>query len=132
MRDVIVDTHALLWRFGDAGRLSRLARTAIDDASTVSVAAISFWEVGMLRAKGRIQLDRPTTTWRRDLLVDDRYREIDVTGTIGIVAAELDDFHGDPADRLIVACALAHDLPLVTIDQRIHDWSASARLDVVW
>lgn len=132
MGDVIVDTHALLWRFGDVGRLSRRARKVIDDASTVFVAAISFWEVGMLRAKGRIELDRPTMTWRRDVLVDDRFREIDVTGMIGVAAAELDGFHGNPADRLIVACALAHELPLVTIDQRIHEWSTTTRLDVVW
>ena len=48
--------------------------------------------------------------------------EIPMDGKIGIRAASLDDFHGDPADRLIVATALAGHR-LTTADQRILDWS---------
>ncbi|WP_425482507.1 hypothetical protein [Allochromatium palmeri] len=32
------------------------------------------------------------------------------------------DFHGDPADRLIVASSLVMNAPLVTRDEKITDW----------
>ena len=38
-----------------------------------------------------------------------------------------DGFHQDPADRLIVAMARAHDLPLATHDGRILDSSLITR-----
>jgi PIN domain nuclease of toxin-antitoxin system len=47
--------------------------------------------------------------------------EIPVDGEIGIRATGLADFHGDPADRLIVATALGGH-QLVTADERILDW----------
>jgi PIN domain nuclease of toxin-antitoxin system len=37
-------------------------------------------------------------------------------------------FHGDPADRLIVATARAHDMPLATQDTRI----LNARVAKLW
>ena len=55
--DVVVDTHVLLWMLGDDRKLSARARRAIDEAQRVLVSSISFWEVGMLVEKGRVELE---------------------------------------------------------------------------
>ena len=59
--------------------------------------------------------------WRRRLFREG-LREIPVDGDIGIRAAELADFHADPADRVIVATALLGGHQLVTADRRILEW----------
>jgi PIN domain nuclease of toxin-antitoxin system len=48
---------------------------------------------------------------------------------ISIGAARLSWNHGDPADRFIVATALAYEAPLVTADERMHD---SGLVRCVW
>jgi len=45
--------------------------------------------------------------------------EVPVTGEIGIMAAGLERFHGDPADRLIAATALQNSLNLLTADEKL-------------
>ena len=45
---------------------------------------------------------------------------------IAIASARLDDFHGDPADRLIVATAQQAGATLVTADSKILAWAAAA------
>jgi len=42
---------------------------------------------------------------------------------LGIDAALLEDFHGDPADRLITATAKRLGATLLTADERILAWS---------
>jgi PIN domain nuclease of toxin-antitoxin system len=82
----------------------------------------------MLREKGRLTALHDVASWRRTLL-EEGLVEIVVDGEIGIRANELKGFHGDPADRLIVATALeGHQL--VTSDRRILDWPGNlSRLD---
>jgi PIN domain nuclease of toxin-antitoxin system len=48
--------------------------------------------------------------------------ELPVDGAIGILAGALDGLPGDPADRLIVATAIANDATLMTVDRRLLDW----------
>ena len=51
---------------------------------------------------------------------------INVTPEIGLRAGFLEDFHGDPADRIIVATALeGHQL--LTSDREILNWSGPLR-----
>ncbi|MDE0033959.1 MAG: type II toxin-antitoxin system VapC family toxin [Deltaproteobacteria bacterium] len=121
---ILLDTHVLLWlRFGDA-RLGSRARLEIDRAwqsDEVGVSAISFWEVALLKDKGRIQFREDVDGWRRKQL-EQGMAEVPVDGAIAIRAVGLADFHADPADRLIVATALeGHQL--VTADERILDWA---------
>ena len=94
----------------------------------VAISAISFWEVAMLSQKRRLTLIGDAPSWRRALL-ENGLNEIPMDGEIGIRANELPDFHGDPADRIIVATALeGHQL--VTSDDRILDWPGGlSRLD---
>ena len=128
---LLLDTNALLWlRRGDS-RLGRVARREIERAwqsDELAVSAISFWEVGMLVDKGRIRLADDVRAWRRDHL-EQGMVEIPLDGETAIRAVQLTGFHADPADRLIVATALAGHR-LVTSDRRILEWSGRLnRLD---
>ena len=128
---LLLDTNALLWmRLGDS-RLGRVARREIEGAwqsDELAVSAISFWEVGMLVDKGRIRLADDVQAWRRDHL-EQGMVEVPLDGETAIRAAQLTHFHAGPADRLIVATALAGHR-LVTSDRRILEWSGRLnRLD---
>jgi PIN domain nuclease of toxin-antitoxin system len=120
-RRVMLDTHALLWWHAASDRLSADALRAIQSASAVLVSPISFWEIAMLVQKGRVALDRPTSVWVSDFQSTDRVEIADLTPVIVVLAAELCDFHGDPADRILVATAGAFGVPLVTKDDKIHE-----------
>ena len=74
----------------------------------------------MLCGKDRMRLDPPLDHWRAEL-IDRGLREIPVDGEIGIRAAGLSDVDGDPADRIIVATALAAGT-LVTADRNLLEW----------
>lgn len=130
---VLLDTHALLWWLAADRRLSARARGAIETASAVLVGSITFWEVGMLAGKGRIDLDRPLQQWAHDVVQSGAVEEVPVTAAIAALASELAAFHGDPADRMLVASAVARRAALVTKDRTIRQWARSTgQLACVW
>ena len=128
---ILLDTHALVWFWHARPPLGRDAREIIErewQAGTAAVSTITFWEAGMLRGKGRIQLPAEPSAWRASLLREGLI-EIPVDGAIAARAGTLRDIHGDPADRLILATALEGHR-LVTADARLLDWPGPiARLD---
>jgi PIN domain nuclease of toxin-antitoxin system len=118
---ILLDTHVLVWLDEASPRLGTGAIEQIDSAfhsGMAAVSAISFWEVGMLVRKGRIRMDMDLAVWRADFLQQGLI-EIPITGDIGVRAAGFDDFHGDPADRLIAATALQNSASLLTADERL-------------
>ena len=121
---ILLDTHVLLWLRAGNPRLGPEPRRQIDRAwqsGEVGVSSISFWETALLHARGRIRLTADVGPWRREQL-EQGLIEIPVDGEIGIRAVSLDDFHPDPADRLIVATALdGHRL--ITADNRMLNWT---------
>jgi len=83
----------------------------------------------MLVRKNRIRLEMDLSVWRNEFM-EQGLIEVPVTGEIGIKAAGLEQFHGDPADRLIAATALQGSLSLMTADKRLLDCElAIARMD---
>ena len=130
---ILLDTHVLLWMRLDRPRLGRRTREVIERAwpgGAAAVSTLTFWEVGMLLQKGRLDLDISVVRWRTDLLADGLL-EIPVSGEIATRAGLIPDMHGDPADRIIAATAMAlENCQLVTADQRLLDWPGQLdRLD---
>lgn len=126
---ILLDTHVLVWLDTGSDRLGQSARERIDEAQTegeVCVSSISFWEVAMQVHRGRVELSMSPDAWRRDLL-SSGVREIPLEGDVGIAAATLEGFHGDPADRILVATAIHHGPELVTADRQILDWQGTVR-----
>jgi len=121
---MILDTHALVWMDTGAASLGKRTIQMIDQAladDALAVSAISFWEVGMLINKRRLSMDFPPDVWRKDLLSRGLV-ELPMDGKTGIDAASLQNFHGDPADRIIVATTLLTGASLVTADEKILKW----------
>ena len=121
---MLLDTHALVWLDEGNRRLGKRAIKSIDTAlkgDDLGVSVISFWEVAMLVNKGRLEIRMDLNLWRRSLL-ESGLQEFPLTGDVAIHSALLEDFHGDPADRMIVSTAWHLNAELVTADEEILGW----------
>jgi PIN domain nuclease of toxin-antitoxin system len=129
---ILLDTHVLVWAVAKDRKLGRKARALILSQWTldqVAVSAISFWEIGMLEAKGRLQLDVHISRWR-DELIDSGLTELPLDGATCVRSLDFTELSEDPADRFIAAAAVLHDAILVTADEKILRWRHSlARVD---
>ena len=122
---ILLDTHALIWLDRHDSALGQNSRKLVDEAlrdEALAVSAITFWEIAMLVVKGRFAMDIGLERWRLDL-IGSGLVELPLDGGIGLAAAQLDDLHGDPADRFILATAIANDATLLTADRQLLDWS---------
>lgn len=74
----------------------------------------------MLHAKGRLPLNRAFEAWVRQAASPEVVKILPLDLEVIVQLHRLPTkLHGDPADRLIVATARAHDLPLATHDKNI-------------
>ena len=121
--NVLLDTHIWVWWLTPGSPLTRTEREALDVAaerSELCLAAISLWEAQMLYRKRRLELPLPFSDWLTRA-ADSRIVSVIPLDVETVLALDSlpHSFHGDPADRLIVATARAHALPLATRDTRI-------------
>ena len=108
-----LDTHILLDSL--SGHLTNYERKILISDAEWCISAIVLWEIEMLYERKRIRrgLDHPELTAALD-----RVRVLPLSVEVCLKLRIL-DFDSDPADKIIAATSLAHDIPLVTRDKRI-------------
>ncbi len=120
---ILLDTHIWIWwvlGLPEVTQRERKALAAVGELGGIALSAISLWEVQMLHAFGRVELDRPFDTWLIEAAAPDVVQVIPLDVSVVLALDELpESFHGDPADRIITATARAYDLPLATRDRAI-------------
>ncbi len=129
---IVLDTHALVWLAEGSPKLGKKSRLLMDEAlkaENLFVSVISFWEVAMLVEKRRLEMHMSVDAWRKSL-IENGLKEVALTGDMAIYSAQLNNFHGDPADRMIVSTAISLTATLCTADEKILSWNQSLmRLD---
>jgi PIN domain nuclease of toxin-antitoxin system len=127
---IILDTHVWLWWTNESTKLSSRAEEVIQEAALIGIPAICCWEVAMLVDKSRIGLSMSVEAWFELALQRPNVKLMPLTPAIAALSTQLpEDFHGDPADRLIVATSLIHRAPLVSKDQKIQNCDS---VKVIW
>lgn len=119
MKQVLLDTHVWIWlSIDDLSSLSAQAQQALS-RGTRWISAISCWELAKLVELRRLGFTIPTLSWIRRSLTERDIRIADLTPEIAVESTNLQGFHRDPADQIIVATSRVLGMPLVTADQRI-------------
>ena len=129
---IVLDTHVLINDALDPKRLSRRAREAIEEgqaADALACSDISLWETAMLIARGRLRVSADARTFLDATIQSRAIRVLPITPEIAVLAQSDEFRHGDPADRIIAATALARRATLVSADRQLRKIRA---LNVVW
>ena len=92
----------------------------------LAVPTVAFFEIGWALKRGRIEGPAGIRDWRSRIL-SLGVREIGLSAEIAMRAADLEDLHGDPFDRIIVATALVEEAILLTADRPLLAWPGEMR-----
>lgn len=122
---IILDTCAVLWLAEGSERLSPEAVSLIDKEAVVAVSAISAFEIALKNRNEKLSLPMPPEEWWERFIAHHRIDVIDISPEIAMGATRLPYIHKDPADRFIIATALAHNCALVSADRRFGEYGVT-------
>jgi len=121
MDRILLDTCAVLW-LSEGAPMSAEARNAIAAAER-HVSPITAWEIANLARKNRIAFTMPVGAWIDRAFAAIGARQPELTTPILVESCALPGTPpDDPADRIIIATARAHQLTIVTRDSAILDY----------
>ena len=124
---LLLDTHVALWALVDDPRLPAQARRLIEAPdNTVTVSAVSLWEIAIKRALGRG--DMPITAAQALAYFRQAgYELLDISAAHAVAIEALPAIHADPFDRMLVAQAQQEPLRLLT-----HDATVARYDSLIW
>jgi len=122
---ILLDTHIWVnWILKGDAALPPVVVDAMQEEDSLAVSTISCFEVSLLAKGGRIELPLPVNEWLKEALDNSGVVALPVSCTIADRAVSLPDIHRDPADRIIIATALVHDIRLASMDSIFPDYQA--------
>ena len=121
---LLLDTHVLLWWWGEKVRLSAEVQRAIATSDIVMVSAASAWETTIKQALGTLRLPAPFAA----MVLGSAFSELPVTFRHAERLAALPAHHRDPFDRMLIAQAQVERVALVTHDRHF----AAYDVKVLW
>lgn len=135
MQPLLWDTCATIWIYEKA----TLAPAAIDAMATAHrddvpsyISPVSAWEIGMLTAKGRLQLLIRPERWFANLFEVPGVRLADRSPDLLIASSCLPGKPPrDPTDRIIAATARELGATLITRDRALLSYGAQGHMSVV-
>lgn len=118
---LLLDTHVVLWELGGSRRVSKVAQEAIEQATELLFSVVSFAEIGVKAAIGKLAVPRDL----REQVQRSGVQVLRLDADHGLAVEDLPMHHRDPFDRLLIAQARSEQLTIVTADRRIADYDVS-------
>lgn len=117
----LVDTHYLLWSLIEPHRLDRKTRSILqNDQDTKHVSVISFWEISLKYALGKLHLNGTVPEELVSVAEDSGFQILDLEARVAAGAHNLksQQGHKDPFDRLLIWQCIQLELTMLTADSR--------------
>lgn len=115
---LLLDTQVVLWQLEGARPVSPRAQEAVERASELSFSVVSFAEIGVKAAIGKLVVPKDL----REHIVRGGVRILGLAPDHGLGVADLPMHHRDPFDRLLISQARSEGLTIVTADRRFVEY----------
>ncbi|NJN88188.1 MAG: type II toxin-antitoxin system VapC family toxin [Leptolyngbyaceae cyanobacterium SL_7_1] len=112
---MLLDTHTLLWFLNNDTKLPTLVRQRIENTEFVFVSIASIWEIAIKVNVGKLTLLSPLETIQVNIIALS-IQELSITFTDVQHYVNLPLHHKDPFDRILIAQAMNHSLPIISAD----------------
>lgn len=113
----LIDAHTLLWAVDQPANLGAAAANVLQDPDNgLLLSAGTIWELAIKVGLRKLTLSLPFRDWMTRAIADLSLSILPITVDYANIQAELGWHHRDPFDRLLIAQAMAEDVPVVTAD----------------
>lgn len=114
---MLLDTCTFLWLAAEDPCVPvRVRRSLETHAEPVYLSVVSMWEIAAKFSRGQLELASPPSRWVPEARERCHVESLPLTESTVAVVETLPWHHRDPFDRMLVACAIAHGLQLVSPD----------------
>jgi PIN domain nuclease of toxin-antitoxin system len=123
---LLLDTHALLWWLTKSPSLPASAENLLKSRNhTVLVSAASVWEIATKVRLGKLDVATEVVENFGAYLARERFDPVSVSVDHGIRAGLLPGPHKDPFDRMLIAQALAENVPILSNDRALDGYGVT-------
>lgn len=112
---LLLDTHILLWCLEGGEKLPDQARQVILSAEEVYASAANIWEIVIKTATGKLKLQSDPQDMVQAIAASG-FEMLSIKPEHAVKLMDLQVFHRDPFDRILIAQSLVEPLHLVTCD----------------
>ena len=124
----IIDTHTLLWYWAGDGQLSLKAKKLIEQKENEILLSIaSLWEIAVKISIGKLFLPIQFSSLKSKL-ANDSIELLPIYFEDIEILTSLPFHHKDPFDRMIIAQAQNHQLPIISKDEIFKSYT----LAIIW
>ncbi|TVR05375.1 MAG: type II toxin-antitoxin system VapC family toxin [Spirochaetaceae bacterium] len=123
----LVDTHYLLWSLIEPERLDPLSRSILQNSvDTKYVSVVSFWEVSLKYALGKLHLKGTTPEELIPAARESGYQILDLGAGEAAGGHNLKPQagHKDPFDRLLIWQCIQRGMTMLTADSRFTGYAS--------
>ena len=127
---VLLDTCAFIWLCSNPDKFSSKARSVFNDPNPLELylSDASVFEIALKCSQGKMELPQLPREWIAHQLEIWGIQSRPISHEELFISAELPWHHKDPFDRLIIATAKNHKLPIMTSDGSFPRYD----IDVIW
>ena len=126
---LLLDTNIFLWAVTLDPRMSPRARDLyLAEKNDLYLSVVSIWEIVTKVQIGKLKLPVPIEEYLKDQLIRNRLELLPVRVEHAFRLNSLPLLHRDPFDRMLLAQSLEENMPLLSGDAKLRQYSAQ----VIW
>lgn len=114
MKNILLDSHALLWLLQEPQKLGAVSVQVIEGAEGCYVSLASIWELGIKHANGKLAYSAESLL---RACQDAGLQTLPISAAHILKAVSIDSGHNDPFDKMLIAQAGVEGYILLSADR---------------
>ena len=112
----LLDTHTFIWWIQDNLNLSYKSKEVISNPNNlIFVSSVNTWKITIKKSLGKIKVPDNLES----IILKCGFEVLPITIKHTLYIENLENYHDDPFDRLLISQAIIENLTLITRDERI-------------